>query len=299
MSQYIKKCPNPHCRSEHSVRNGTFKRKSDNKSVRRFTCKKCGRHFSQATFSPCFGQKKRRLNPRIFELYCSGVSLRRMAKVLRINRKTVVRKFRFLADEAQKKEREKLRDFLQFPIADFQFDDMETFESSKLKPLSITLAVQTKTRRILGFSVSPLAPKGLLVAKAKKKYGQRKGKRKLGRQKLLKNLAPYVCTYATIRTDEDPHYKGCVKKFFPKATHKTTKGQRGCVVGQGELKGGGFDPIFSLNHTAAMLRANMNRLFRRTWCTTKDPDRLSDHIWLYMHYHNEKLIPPPDTLSTA
>jgi len=64
---------------------------------------------------------------------------------------------------------------------------------------------------------------------------------------------------------------------------------RGCVAGQGELKKIGFDPLFSLNHTYAMMRANINRLFRRTWNTTKDPRKLRDHIDLYVWYHNSEL----------
>ena len=39
-----------------------------------------------------------------------------------------------------------------------------------------------------------------------------------------------------------------------------------------------------------MMRANINRLFRKTWCTTKKPERLIDHIELYVQYHNEVLL---------
>jgi hypothetical protein len=60
-------------------------------------------------------------------------------------------------------------------------------------------------------------------------------------------------------------------------------------VGQGELKRGGFDPLFSLNHTAAMFRDRLKRLSRRTWCTTKRPDRLQLLLDLYAWYHNELL----------
>jgi hypothetical protein len=42
-------------------------------------------------------------------------------------------------------------------------------------------------------------------------------------------------------------------------------------------------------NTYAMMRANINRLFRRTWNTTKDPRRLRDHIDLYVWYHNSEL----------
>lgn len=88
----------------------------------------------------------------------------------------------------------------------------------------------------------------------------------------------------------DPFYPSSVKRFFPEASHVVTKGRRACVVGQGELKRGGFDPIFSFNHTAAMVRANINRLIRRTWNTTKKPERLIEHLWIYMNYHNSVLI---------
>jgi hypothetical protein len=62
------------------------------------------------------------------------------------------------------------------------------------------------------------------------------------------------------------------------------------LTGQGELKVGGFDPIFSLNHTCAMLRANINRLFRKTWCTTKKMEMLEHHLAIYALYHNERAL---------
>src|SRR3954471_13940299 len=84
-----------------AVPKGFYFRSSDSRTVRRFRCKRCLRHFSQATRSPCFGQKKRRLNHEIERLYCSGVSQRRLALILGVNRKTVVRKVRFLAAQAR------------------------------------------------------------------------------------------------------------------------------------------------------------------------------------------------------
>jgi hypothetical protein len=71
--------------------------------------------------------------------------------------------------------------------------------------------------------------------------------------------------------------------------HVTVEGQRGCIRGQGELKKVKFDPLFSLNHTMAMLRANVSRLIRQTWCTTKKAERLSDHLALYAYFHNTVL----------
>jgi hypothetical protein len=49
-------------------------------------------------------------------------------------------------------------------------------------------------------------------------------------------------------------------------------------------------PLFKINHTCAMLRANINRLFRRTWCTTKRPEMLKNHLDIYLHFHNKYLL---------
>ena len=220
-------------------------------------------------------------------LLVSGVSQRRAAVILHLNAKTVVRKFIFLGLRARK---EIVHGNLHFPKAHtVEFDDLETFEHSKCKPISVTLAVESKTRRILGFEVSQMPAKGKLAAVSRRKYGARKDERPLGRRRLFEALRPLVCENAVFKSDENPHYPSDLLQHFPEAKHFTFKGRRGCIVGQGELKKIGFDPLFSLNHTCAKLRADINRLFRRTWCTTKRPDRLELHIALVAEYHNSTL----------
>lgn len=176
-------------------------------------------------------------------------------------------------------------------ISNIQFDDMESWEHTKLKPLSIPLAVEEKTRLILASDVVSMPAKGLIAEQSRKKYGPRVDDRKKGWKNVL-SAAAYVSTRSSVDllSDSNPHYPSQVKRFLPHANYKTVIGRRGCVVGQGELKAGGKDPLFALNHTAAMLRANINRLFRRTWCTTKRPDRLKAHIKLYTSYHNRVIL---------
>ena len=270
------------------IRYGQFYRHSDARLIQRFRCDICKRGFSQATADPCYLQNKRQFNFRIYQLLCSGVSQRRAAWILNLNRKTIVRKFIFLAEQA--KLSLEAMNLAFHPATEMQFDDVETFEHTKCKPLSITLAVESGTRRILGFRVSQIAAKGPLAAIAFKKYGPRESTRSQARQDLFAELRNLVSETAVIKSDQDPHYPPDVKLFFPKGEHLNFKGRKGAVTGQGELKKIGFDPIFSLNHTAAMLRANMNRLFRRTWCTTKKPERLACHLMLYSVFHNEMLL---------
>ncbi len=118
-------------------------------------------------------------------------------------------------------------------------------------------------------------------------------KGKFDRRELFEEIRPFVAPGATIKSDENPHYINDVKEFFSCSTHKVYKGRRGCIVEQGELKDGGFDPLFSLNHSFAMFRANINRLFRRTWNTTKKKERLALGIAIYCLYHNLELIRYP------
>jgi len=257
------------------VRNGFFRRISDGQAVQRFLCLGCKKGFSFATLHPCYKQKKRHLNEPLRNLLCSGVSQRRAAILLNISRTTVVRKFLFLATQSRLKLAELLK--TKPPATVIEFDDMETFEHTKCKPLSITLVVVAKERRILGFEVSRMPAKGVLAKIARKKYGPRPDERPEARKRLFERIKPHVHPTAVIKSDQNPHYPDDVKRVFSQATHKTYKGRRGCVVGQGELKRGGFDPLFSLNHTCAKTRADMNRLFRRTWCTTKKPERHPPH----------------------
>lgn len=270
------------------MRAGFFKRSSDGRRIQRFRCAGCSRYFSYATLSPCFRQKKRQFNHRLYLHFSSFLSQRRAAKVFGLSRNTVVRKFLFLAAQA---ELEFHRSHAGLPKAStVEFDDLETFEHTKLKPLSITLAIEAPSRRILGFEVSAMPAKGKLVSRAMKKYGPRKDERARGRARLFQSLKSLIEPEALIKSDSNPHYPRDVKRHFPRAMHEAHKGQRGSIVGQGELKAVRFDPLFSLNHTCAMLRANINRLGRKTWCTTKLPDRLRAHLYIYARFHNFSML---------
>ncbi len=287
-------CPyrhiHPHTASGNRkiVRLGSYRRKSDGRRVKRFRCNECGKGFSHATRSACYKQNKRHLNDRFRKLFASGISQRRLARLFSVSRTTVVRKHLFLASQSRGKVQRTETTEPVFEIV--EFDDLETFEHTKFKPLSVFLAVEYKTRRVIDLEVARMPAKGKLSARALKKYGPREDERPAARRRLFERIQSRVSSVAIFKSDMNPHYPLDLKRAFPHAEHRRFKGRRGCIVGQGELKRGGFDPLFSFNHTAAMFRANVNRLFRRTWNTTKRPDRLADHLMIYAHYHNSTLI---------
>lgn len=283
-------CPNKLCPNPNACpKIGFYVRSSDSRTIQRFRCNRCKKSFSTATFDPRFGQKKRRANVPLYRLLCSGVSQRRAALLLNIHRATVVRKFRFLADRARANHLQFLKQFETSPAELVQFDDVETSEHSKCKPLSISMAVETTHRKILAFEVSIMPAKPPLVEKALRKYGPRPDHRPQGLRNMFAALKPIVSPVASFTSDRHFFYPGPLRRAFPHAEHIRVWARRGCIAGQGELKRIGYDPLFSLNHTAAMLRANINRLFRKTWCTTKKRERLIDHLYLYTTFHNEIL----------
>lgn len=167
---------------------------------------------------------------------------------------------------------------------------METFEHTKCKPVSIALAVDAENRKILGVEVASMPAKGLLAKTSRKKYGLRKDDRRKALGHVLQQIGKVISKDGVISSDCCPRYPRLIKKHLPLVIHITFEGKRGCIVGQGELKATGRDPLFALNHTAAMIRDDLKRLSRRTWCTTKKLTYLSDLLIIYTHYRNEKLI---------
>ena len=288
-----KNCPNSQCpnyqNSDFVIKDGHFKRSGDSRQIQRFKCKICSKKFSSSTSKLEFRQQKRRVNPLIFKLLASNVSLRRTAKILNLSRGTVVRRLEYFGEKSRIKN-VKFNERLKHQVSHMQFDDLITKESSKLEPLSITIAVDGEKRFILGARVSEIRAFGHLADKGKKVYPNRSNKHKEGLTNLFASIRSVVSPTALIRSDEHKFYPEFVKRYFPRAKYERYKSERGCVAGQGELKKIKYDPIFTINHTCAMLRANINRLIRKTWCTTKDPARLKDHLDLFICYYNQELL---------
>jgi transposase-like protein len=283
-------CPNPSCTFPKTfIRDGSFRRKEDSKTVQRFRCTSCGLRFSNATFSETYRQKKRRVNYSLLKLLSSGVSMRRSALLLGINKKTVERKLPFLARRCRSLNQRELNK-LKGRVFNVQLDDLITKENSKLKPLSVTVAVDEDRRKILALEVSQIPAFGHLARAAVNKYGHRKDQHFEGLTRLFKSITPIVSEEVLIKSDEHQRYPGFIFGYLPRAKHLAFKSERGCVAGQGELKKIQYDPLFLINHTCALLRANVNRLVRKTWCTTKDPNRLKDHLDIFMFFYNEVLL---------
>jgi hypothetical protein len=214
------------------------------------------------------------------------MSIRRCAMTLKINKNTVLKKIIYLAQVAKIKNNIFLEMLKSNPVQHMQFDDLITSEHTKMKPLSITVAVDASTRKILGIATSQIPAFGLLAKKSVKKYGYRKSNHMQKAHELFKRIKPSISHDVAIESDEHKRYPELIREYFPRSSYRQFKGRKGCIAGQGELKKIIYDPLFCINHTCAMLRANISRLIRRTWCTTKSPEMLQNHLDIFTYFYN-------------
>ena len=290
----IKPCPNKACpefRTKNFIKkDGYYFRQSESRFIQRYKCTSCNSKFSNATGTLEFGQKKRRENKILRSLLCSGISMRRSAQILKLHRTTVERKMTYLGVKAQKSHRRFLNE-QKCLVTHLQFDDLITIEHTKLKPLTVSIAVDADKRTILSAQVAQIGAFGHLADLSRKKYGHRKNHHHESLKNMFTAIAPFIHSRAKVESDEHKRYPEFVREFLPDTTYCQYKGGRGCIAGQGELKKLGYDPLFMLNHSCAMLRANINRLIRKTWCTTKSPSRLQLHLDIFIEYYNRVYLP--------
>ena len=102
------------------------------------------------------------LEGRIIKMYCERMSLAGIERVLKIGKPTVVKYFLKAAHNARVENLKALenRDFVTTYI---QFDELETFEHTKRKPLGIMLFIRAKTGEIISAKVSKSHIRGLSV----------------------------------------------------------------------------------------------------------------------------------------
>ena len=217
-------------------------------------------------------------------LLVNSGTLRGIARILKIHPDTVARHLEVQAVLARE---ELAQQIAGAPKAShLQLDDLITIEHTKLKQVSITLVCDANRYRMMGACVSRIPTSGINAAKAREKYGPRPDQSIENRGKLLERVAPFIADNALIVTDEHSAYPSLIEAHCPKRVHQTHASKKACVAGQGEMKEGGFDPLFCINHQLASFRALISRLVRRTWTTTKKCERLEDHVMILMAYYN-------------
>ena len=280
-------CPNLNCASSNFQKMGSFQRSSDGKKIQRYRCPKCHRTFSDQTNSPnkYLKIRAREFNYKLIHHLCSKESLRRIAFIYKVTPKTVARHRDALALKA-KKHNNALLGRLKQKVENIQFDDLITHEHTKLKPLTVSIAVASGTQILLGAQVGQIPAFGHLAKLSVKKYGPRKSEHYQCLSQLFKRLKVVATADCKFQSDEHHYYPVMMRKYFAKNEYKRFKSERACVAGQGELKRKQRDPLFPINHALAEIRDGVTRLVRKTWCNTKVKKNLQKHMDIYLYYHN-------------
>ena len=279
-------CPN--CKAINYKKNGTYSRSTDGVCVQRYKCRECKKGFSEQTGRWDYYKHHKGWSEFIFRFLCKGMSQRGLADASRFSRNKISSFVVALGKLCE----QQLKDYrlARKKVEILHIDELETFELSKMLPVTVPIAVEAKSRIILSVNAGSIACKGRLAKKSVAKYGKRKCERARVLDESFKELQDCTLESAHFITDKSTHYSNRIKKNHPNCTHTQVKGRKGCITGQGELKEGGWDPLFSLNHTYAMFRDNIKRLSRRTWCTSKSIRHLKYFLAMYAWYHNCRLI---------
>jgi hypothetical protein len=217
----------------------------------------------------------------IYRLHCEGCSIRAIARVLKIHRMTVYQKLLWLF--------ENLKQFHSIPESKIlYFDEMESFEHTKAKPLTIPIFVNEKYE-ILAIRVGQIPAKGHLARISVKKYGLRRNESQILMEQCFQKIKERLPEIPMIFSDKRPSYPGFVKKFYPYSEHHQHSRQDEEKAPLYEKKQKRrFQPLFTLNQRCAKIRSDLKRMVRRTWCTTKLAENLEKFLQIYAVYNNLK-----------
>ena len=282
-------CPNSRCpfRSQapdnFARRHGYFYSAARGGPIVRYRCTLCRRTFSFATFRYSYRQKKPQLDATLMRLRFIVTSLRGAARLLVINRKTVVRKLLRLARHG-----EALHGFLLNRArlsGEFQLDELETFESNRFQPLTVPLLIEKHTYFLVGWAVAPMRRKGRLTPLQRKMrtqheaiHGKRPYRSDGAVRRCLGLLKGRVRGPVLLETDRKPSYQRIARRLFRRRLVHTTRDSR--------ARRDRSNPLFPINHTNAMVRYCLARLKRRTWCVTKRRPWLTRALSVYASWFN-------------
>lgn len=277
-------CPSTTCSNHNPIGNdwykksGYYKPKHNHQPVPRYQCKGCGKTFSTSTTKYTYQQKKPSINKELFKLLVSGVSLRRCANILEVSYDTIMKRFESLAEQAKELHFEHLKTI---NTSFVMVDELETYLETKIKPLSVAVAIRIKTGEVLGFSVAKIPSKGRLATIGRIKYSWTLDERSVKFQSMLSTISHSIHPNATFKSDGQKSYPTWITNIIPKAQLQQVIVQK-AVRGQPKP----FDDLFAINNLFAKMRNDMARLGRKSWVTTKTIEGLERHLWLYTAWIN-------------
>lgn len=292
MSKLKLRCPNSGCPNHKPPINTKFIKRGffssidpqgRTKKYRRYQCPNpdCRKTFSNKGLSWQKDFKRPELLKEVFIRYTSGNSMRRISDELECNRETVARIVRLLGSKI-KSYHYSLIEAGRLSTSFVGFDEMETYEHTKLKPLAIVLAVDVSNRKIIDARVCEIRAKGRTAPLSIAKYGIRQNLSPEVREEVASRMA--LCLQgpsSRITSDAKKAYLTLFRRFIPNATHHPIVSRAKFSVRDPANKEMG-----RFNNVCAVIRQYMSRMSRRSLVSTKNPDMLQAHLYLFIARYN-------------
>lgn len=269
-------CPSDTCRNHHKPpadfyrKKGYRRPKHNHKPVPIYQCKECGSYFSATQGKPIRQQKKPDLNQQIFRLAASGVSMRRMERLLECSKRTIARKIVYLADQARAHHVKRLAEV---QTSFVMMDELETFIHARWRQVSVPVIVRPKTGEILAFGVAR-TPSNMKQGIQFNRWVNDDRPQVI--PAVLSTVSGCLKPGATLSSDGASSYPKWMARYLPGVKHTKLKSPNTP----------GYDPLFAINVLFAKMRNDLARLGRKTWTTTKTINGLENHLWLYVAWVN-------------
>ena len=291
------------------MRNGKYKRQCDRRHVQRFICLVCERGFSTQTFHVSYRHKRPELNRLVaFELV-SKCTLRQAARKLGCTKRSVTRRVPLLGDVARAThEYLSLRnpDARDWPWeADFfLMDELETYAVSRRNdPLTVPVLIHRPSFFVVHTDVGPLPRRGgtgrdeaipAELTEEERRFRNAGSRVAVGACcDRLAEFSPVADVF--VGTDR--------KRSYPKLLRDALGERVNHLKTPSDLPRGTRNPLFRINLTLAMMRDGISRLVRRTWAASKLPERLLQHLWVWVCYRNyvrgKTILTPYETPAMA
>jgi transposase-like protein len=275
------RCPYPACSTPLDPaapffhRDGLYHPRCRAHPVQRFRCRVCRRRFSRQSFRADRNQKKPHLNAAFLRLMLACVALRQAARVLGVARRTVERRFLWLARHAAQYHANRLA-ALDGP---FMLDELETFEGNRYQPVTVPVLIEPRSLFLIASEAGPLRRKGRMTpvqrrrrAEHEAQHGRRPSQSAAAMRAVLLRLRPCVASGrpVVLHSDRKPLYERLGRRLF---------GSRfSWMPHSASARRDRRNPLFPINHTNARLRHFLARLRRRSWCVSKRRLRLQQHL---------------------
>lgn len=273
-------CPYPDCDRKRPFtwrRRGSYRRKCDERQVPRLQCLRCMRRFSTQTDRVDRGLRRPDLVIPLFKLFVSKVTMRQMASLFRVNLKTIAHRKKLLGRQCLEAHTHVMTTTGVRLGADapFVFDELETFETSKIRqPLTMPVVMHGRTWFVIHAEI------GTLPARRRQKDDPPREHQS--------NQVVSICLEKTRAITDGkctPHFVSDRKFSYPKLLRKAFQAYAHLRISSRQARTI-HNPMFPINNLFGQMRDNVSCLVRPNWAHAKKREMLGQHVWIYVAYRN-------------